>query len=328
MPDLHPFRSTLAVPIAGYIAEKRATGHKFEKGASLLKGFDSFVYSRGLQETALTKPLVMEWTARKPSETASTQGGRISLLRGLAMYMNRIGYAAYVIPKAMVTVDRYAYIPYIFSSDEMKAIFEVCDRYPSHDVTPNRHLMLPLLLRILYGCGLRISEALLLTIPDVDLDKGTLFIRHTKFNKERVLPMSDNLTERCREYGKAARIGKLGNPHFFPSPYGGHYSESTVYKLFRDVLRQAGISHLGRGKGPRIHDLRHTFAVNCLKKWVLDGRDLNNALLYLSAYLGHEDMRGSQRYLRLTADLYPDLTNKIEHTCAYVIPEVKWDEAD
>jgi len=85
---------------------------------------------------------------------------------------------------------------------------------------------------------------------------------------------------------------------------------------------------LGRGKGPRIHDLRHTFAVNCLKKWVLDGRDLNNALLYLSAYLGHEDMRGSQRYLRLTADLYPDLTNKIEHTCAYVIPEVKWDEAD
>ena len=271
MPELYSFRSPLAVPIAGYIAEKRATGHKFEKGTSLLKRFDSYVYSRGLQETALTKPLVMEWTARKPSETASTQGGRISLLRGLAIFMNRIGYTAYVVPKAMVTVDRYAYIPYIFSSDEMRAIFEVCDHYPSHEVTPNRHLMLPLLLRILYGCGLRISEALHLTIPDVDLGKGTLFIRHTKFNKERILPMSDNLIERCREYGKTARVGRMGNLYFFPSPYGGQYSEATVYKIFRDVLRHAGISHLGRGKGPRIHDLRHTFAVNCLKKWVLDG---------------------------------------------------------
>lgn len=328
MPEHHPFQSTLAVPIKGYIAEKRAVGHKFQKGADLLKGFDYFVYSRGLQETNLTKPLVMEWTARRPNETASTQAGRISLLRGLAVYMNRIGYAAYVYPKAMVTVDRYAYIPYIFSSDELKSIFEVCDQYPFHDGTPNRHLVLPLLLRMLYGCGLRISEALQLTLQDIDLNKGTLSIRYTKFNKERILPMSDNLSERCREYVKTVRVVNLGNPVFFPSPFGGHYSESTVYKLFRDVLRQANISHLGRGKGPRIHDLRHTFAVNCLKKWVLDGRDLNNALPYLSAYLGHEDMRGSQRYLRLTADLYPDLTSKVENTCAYVIPEVKWVEAN
>lgn len=328
MPEPHSFRSPLAVPIAGYIAEKRATGHKFEKGACLLKRFDSYACSRGLLENDLTKLLVMEWTTRKPGETASTQSGRISLLRGLAIYMNRIGYTAYVIPKAMVTIDRYAYIPYIFSGDEMKAIFEVCDQYPPHEVTPNRHLMLPLLLRILYGCGLRISEALHLTIQDVDLNKGTLFIRHTKFNKERLLPMSSSLIERCREYGKTAHIGKMGNLYFFPSPYGGRYSESTAYMLFRDVLRRAGISHLGRGKGPRIHDVRHTFSVNCLKKWVISGKDLNNALPYLSAYLGHEDLRGSQRYLRLTADLYPDLTSKIETTCAYVIPEVEGFETD
>ncbi len=328
MPEHQWFRSTLAAPIEGYIAEKRALGHKFKKGADLLKRFDSFVYSRGLQEADLTKPLVMEWTARKPHETASTQGGRISLLRGLAVYMSRIGYRAYVYPKAMVSVDRYAYIPYIFSSDEMKTIFEVCDHYPFHDSTPNRHFILPLLLRILYGCGLRISEALHLTLQDVDMEKGTLYIRHAKFNKERILPMSDNLIERCRKYGETVRFGNMENPFFFPSPFGGHYSESTVYMLFRDVLRQAKISHLGRGKGPRIHDLRHTFAVNCLKKWVLSGRDLNNALPYLSAYLGHEDMRGSQRYLRLTADLYPELTSKVENTCAYVIPEVEWDEAD
>lgn len=328
MPENQGFLSAFAVSIENYITEKQAVGYKFEKATDMLRSFDSFVYSRGLKETNLTKQLVIEWTARKPNENVSTQCGRISLLRGLAMYMNRMGYSAYVYPKAMVTVDRYAYIPYIFSNDEIKRIFEVCDNYFPTKFSANRHLVLPLLLRILYGCGLRISEALHLTLQDIDLNKGSLYIRNAKFNKERILPMADSLTEQCRKYCKNVDIGKLGNPYFFPSPYGGHYSEATIYKLFRGVLRQAEISHLGRGKGPRIHDFRHVFAVNCLKKWVLDGKDLNNCLPYLSAYLGHEDMRGSQRYLRLTADLYPDITSKIEKTCSYIIPEVELYEAD
>jgi len=323
MPENHVFLSALAISIESYIAEKRAVGYKFEVGADMLKRFDSFVHSSCLTEAVLTKQLVMEWTKHKPNETVSTQCRRISLLRGLAEYMNRIGCSAYIYPRAMVTVDRYTYIPYIFSSDEIKRIFEVCDHFQPKDCTPNRHLVLPFLLRILYGCGLRISEAMNLTRQDVDLNQGTLYIHHTKFNKERILPMADSLTERCREYCKTINIGKMGNPFFFPSPFGGHYSEGTVYNLFREVLRQAQISHLGRGKGPRIHDLRHVFAVNCLKKWVLDGRDLNNCLPYLSAYLGHEDLRGSQRYLRLTADLYPDITSKIEKYCSYIIPEVE-----
>ncbi len=328
MPENQRFLSAIAVLIEKYIAEKHAVGYKFEKGTAMLRNFDAFVYARGFKEINLKKQLVMDWTARKSNEAASTQCGRISLLRGLAEYMNRMGYPAYVYPRAMVTVDRYSYIPYIFSKEEMKRIFEICDHYPPSDCTPNRHLILPLLLRMLYGCGLRISEAVKLTLQDVNLNKGSLYIRNTKFNKERMLPMADSLTERCREYCKNVDIGKMGNLYLFPSPYGGHYCESTIYVLFRDVLRRAGISHLGRGKGPRIHDVRHVFAVNCLKKWVLEGKDLNNCLPYLSAYLGHEDMRGSQRYLRLTADLYPNITSKIEKNCSYIIPEVKLYEAD
>ena len=322
------FMSVFSVLVEGYISEKQAVGYRFKKGTELLKRFDTFVYTRGITEKDITKQLVIDWTARKPHESLSTQSGRISLLRGLAQYMNRIGYPAFVHPRAMVTLDRYAYIPYIFTSDEIKRIFEITDHYPLHESTPNRHLVLPLLFRLLYGCGLRISEALNLTIQDVDLKNGTLYIRNTKFNKERVLPMAESLKERCLIYCSAAQIGRMGNPYFFPSPSGDHYSESTVYKLFREVLRQAGISHLGRGKGPRIHDFRHVFAVNCLKKWVLEGKDLNNCLPYLSAYLGHEDLRGSQRYLRLTADLYPDIISKVEESCSYTIPEVELYEAD
>jgi integrase/recombinase XerD len=328
MPEAHRYKSALSVPIEDYIAEKQAVGYAFKKGADLLKRFESYVHRHCLTEPVLSKPLVMEWTARKPNETLSTQCGRISLLRGLAEYMNRVGYSAYVYPKAMLTINRYTYMPYIFSNNEVKRIFEVCDRYPPNSCAPHRHLILPLLFRLLYGCGLRISEAMQLTHQDVDLNNGSLYIHNTKFNKERILPMAENLIERCREYCKTGEIAKSGNPYFFPSPYGGHYSEATLYKLFRDVLQRARISHLGRGKGPRIHDFRHTFAVNCLKKWVVNGRDLNNSLPYLSAYMGHEDMRGSQRYLRLTADLYPDITSKVEERCSYIITEVKPYEAD
>ena len=94
---------------------------------------------------------------------------------------------------------------------------------------------------------------------------------------------------------------------FFPSPYGGRYPERTIYAYFRRFLWEVGISHGGRGKGPRVHDLRHAFAVHCLKRWVRNAVDLTVALPYLSAYLGHEGLKGTQRYLRLTSELYPDI---------------------
>lgn len=322
------FQSALATPIAGYIAEKQAVGYHYQAGTKSLKRFDAFVKCNYPNEKDLTKQMVIAWTARKPNETISTQNGRISLVRGLAEYMNRTGHPAYICPRRGIALNRYHYSPYIFSSEQIKRIFEVCDHYPQHEYAPNRHLILPLLLRMLYGCGLRISEAMNLTKQDVDLYNGTLYIHNTKFNKERMLPMADSLTERCREYCRAINNNQTENPFFFPSPSGGHYSEGTVYKFFRLLLHQAGISHLGRGKGPRLHDFRHVFAVNCLLKWFLEGKDLNNCLPYLSAYLGHEDIRGSQRYLRLTADLYPDITSKVETFCSHIIPGVDFYETN
>jgi integrase len=324
--DALTFQSILSGPIQGYIDEKKAVGYRFEKGTAMFRRFDIFVQSWNLTDISLPKELVLGWTKRTPNETISNQSKRISLLRGLAEYMNRIGYPAYIYPKTLVTVDRYSYIPYIFSKEELHALLNVCDCYPETAASPYRHLILPLIIRMLYGCGLRISETVNLTIDDVDLNEGTLFITDTKFGKERLIPMSVSLKEQCCNYRMTVLAGKTGDYPFYPSPHGGHYSSSTIYSLFRKILWKAGISH--SGKGPRLHDLRHTFAVHCLKKWVLEGRDLSNCLPYLSVYLGHEDMRGSQRYLRLTADLYPDITAKVEETCSWLIPEVESNGTD
>jgi integrase/recombinase XerD len=320
------FESILGDVISGFIKEKKAVGYKYTKASSLLKQFDTLATKQYLVDVKLSKEMVLLWTEKRPNETVSTRNGRISIVRGLAKYMLRLGYEAYIFPAAAITIDRYSYTPYIFSEKELKSIFTICDSYNVSSVSPNRHLILPLLFRMLYGCGLRISEALHLKLNDVDLKQGTLFIRDTKLGKERIVPMAETLTERCRLYVEKVHTFDSNNRFFFLSPYGGRYKESTIYKLFRDILWKAGISHTGRG--PRLHDIRHSFSVHCLKKWVIDGVDLSNLLPYLSAYLGHVDLRGTQHYLRLTADLYPKIIDSVEHNFSSLIPEVLFNEAD
>jgi integrase len=123
------------------------------------------------------------------------------------------------------------------------------------------------------------------------------------------------------------RVHFIPNPeeYFFPSPLGGKYKERTIYQYFRRFLWQAGISHGGRGYGPRLHDLRHTFAVHCLKRWVVDGVDLTVALPFLSTYLGHTGLKGTQRYLRLTAELFPGIVSAVETKFSEMIPEVNYE---
>jgi integrase len=101
-----------------------------------------------------------------------------------------------------------------------------------------------------------------------------------------------------------------------------------VYKGYRELLWKARISFLGKGKGPRLHDLRHTFCVHTLVKQVRDEIDLYVALPILSTYVGHSSVEATQRYVRLTAEAYPELIEKVSQTCAYVIPEVVEDETD
>ncbi len=320
------FESILGELIAGYIEEKRAVGYKYIKPSSLLKQFDTLAAKEHLVEKKLPKELVLLWTEKRPNETDSNRNGRISIVRELAKYMVRLGYEAYIFPAAAITIDRYSYVPYIFLEEELKSIFTICDSYPVSDTSPNRHLILPLLFRMLYGCGLRISEALSLKLNEVDLKQGTLFIRDAKFGKERMVPMAETLTKRCRLYAGIIHNFESCNAFFFPSPYGVRYKEGTIYKLFRGVLWKAGISH--SGKGPRLHDIRHSFSVHCLKKWVSNEEDLTNLLPYLSAYLGHVDLRGTQYYLRLTADLYPKIIASVEQNFLSLIPEVSFHEAD
>ncbi len=236
-----------------------------------------------------------------------------------------MGYSAYIPSPMDIGKTHRTFIPYIFTHDEIKALFHVLDslKTPSHSGSPRRKDIIPILFRLLYCCGLRVSEAVKLKGEDVDLENGVLTIKNSKFGKTRYVPLSFETASMCREYAKTRLIGKDGEDWFFAAPDGGHYNIRSIYSMFRQYLWDAGISHGGKGQGPRVHDLRHTFAVHCLQKWVADGEDITTALPRLSAYMGHTDFSATERYLRLTAEVYPEISSLMNKKYGYVIPKME-----
>lgn len=315
------YKSIFAPYLHGLVEQKRALAYEYAAGASAQKRLDTFFLSQNLESPMLCKELVLKWCAKTPHETIANQNCRIIAIRQLAEYMHSVGAEAYVYPKNSST-KAPAYVPHIFTFAELKKIFEQADKSCDSPQAPYRHLTIPLLFRILYGCGLRISEATNLKVGDVDLEKGVLTIRNSKFDKDRLVPLSHELQMLCTKYFREIHSFSSDADWWFLTRKNKQLGKGTAYTNFRKILKDAGISHGGKGIGPRLHDFRHTFAVHCLKGWVLENKNLQAYLPVLKTYLGHNSFAMTARYLRLTADVYPDLVSKIEQEFGDVIPMI------
>lgn len=211
-------------------------------------------------------------------------------------------------------------MPYIYTSEELAKLFAETDKCKYCYECPYRHQIMPVIFRMIYMCGLRVSEARLLKVGDVDLEKGILAINHSKKDNSRLVVMSDALTERCRLYSKQAHPHPTPEDYYFPALGGKPMTIGNLYKNFRRFLWRARISHGGRGSGPRVHDLRHTHAIHCLKKWSEQGKDLTIYLPILKTYMGHDSFNDTAYYLRMTADVFPAITLKMETHYLNLIP--------
>ncbi len=196
--------------------------------------------------------------------------------------------------------------PYIYSHDEYRRLVEM-----THVLESQRRKVQPLtfrtLLLLLYGTGLRISEALSLILTDVDLSDSLLTIRDTKFFKTRWVPIGPQLNNRLVVYSKVRRQfpRPAGNKSaFFATSHGDHLPRSTAENIFRLLCERAGVCRTdGARFQPRLHDIRHTFALNRLISWYREGADVQSLLPCLSTYLGHVDVTATQRYLTMTPEL-------------------------
>jgi len=319
------YESPLAPLMERLVREKRASGYKYDTPARVLKDLDHFLCGTAIKPNELPKALVAQWLAQNPHEQASTRQRRIILVRQLARLMIRLGFSAYEPPKGIGPRRSYVFSPRILTHAEVRQIILAVDNLPPSPKSPLRHLILPEVFRLLYGCGFRLSEVLNLKVRDVDLQQGVITVRQGKFGKDRLVPPSMEMVDRLRIYAeeleKRTMARREPDTYFFPSARQAAWHCSTIYHLYRKALLQCGIPHGGRGKGPRVHDLRHAFAVHRLLQWYEEGADLNTKLPFLVAYLGHKDFTGTQKYLHLTAELFPNLTARMNQQFGGVIPQ-------
>jgi integrase/recombinase XerD len=313
-----PFRTC----IQNFIEIKQALGYKYITESAHLKRFDRFTVEKYNSANILTKEIVMEWCTKKSHEKQENLCARASIIRQFAIYIDNLGINAYIIPKSYFKSGE-RYVPHIYTDTELERYFTETDKCHYCSQHPYRHLIMPILYRMIYSCGLRVSEARLLKVQDVDLDGGMLTINQSKKDNSRLVPMTDELTKKCRVYfQKVHCLSDVGH-YFFPMKDNRPLTIGSIYKNFRKFLWKADISHGGRGYGPRIHDFRHSFAVHCLKKWSVEGKDLMTYLPILRVYLGHDSFDETAYYLRLTADVFPQITFKLEQAYYDLIPLIE-----
>ena len=314
---------TLTEAITALVAEKRAVGYKYVTQERVLARFEAFCRAAQVPEpVAVSRVSVEAWVtaARRRGVTPATLHGLAAPVRELARWLSRRGIAAYVLP-ARVLPRPARYVPHIYTDQELAAVFARTDRCRYCSEVPLRHLVMPVLFRTIYACGLRLSEARLLRPDDVDIDAGVLQIRDAKGGKDRQVPVSESLRVRLADY-HTQLLGRPDWDWFFPGRAGQPLTVGNVEKNFRRFLWQARISHGGPGRGPRVHDLRHTFAVNNLRSWFARGQDVGALLPVLQTYLGHSSLRDTGYYLHLTAESYPDITAKVEQATGDIVPPI------
>lgn len=308
--------ATLPELVADLVALRHAGGYSFKVQQRMLRQFADHCRQHGYPDGSITKEAVDGFLYGRHLRASTVRRNELAL-RQLADHARAIGWDAHM-PAAATRVRVRHQPPYVLTDDETRRLFAAIDSQ-AMSCFSNKALVDPVLFRVLYGAGLRVSEALKLTLPDVDTSAGTLRIRDSKNGESRAIPITARLTATLHAYIMAAHPAPERSDHvFYSRAAGSPINQSTVYLRFRGYLADAGIPHFGGGPHP--HSLRHGFAVANLRRWAAVGADLAVMLPYLACYMGHADLRGTQYYLRLTADAYPEVMAKVQLRFGYVIP--------
>ena len=312
------FESDIASLLYAFLEEKHRLGCKYTGIDTYLKSFDTFLLDKDCKDS-LPKDLMLEWVNPKKHLKATTIEHNIHVMQRLSDFLNRNGFPAYRVPSELIPRKTHDFTPYIFTYDEISRILAVVDSFQYNSRSPKRHIVYPLLYRVLCFCGLRISEALDLKVGDVNFEDGYFILQNTKTYLDRIIPLDNNLTERFSLYKEQMGF-TTRDQYFFPAPDGLRYSVATMDTTFREILYKAGIPYRGKGKGPRLHDLRHTFCVHSLQKLTAHGQDPYAALPILMTYLGHRSTAATSRYVHLSVESYPSMIKRSEALFGDLIP--------
>lgn len=309
------FKSIFATELREYLSIRKMTLVKgtYKTDCHVLGSFDKYFAEYGASEKSVTEEVINGWISHlKPQNHSRTVSNKVSCLRCFLKYLRYSG-----IPVFMPQCPNWHedYVPYIFSDSEMKKIFRHSDKMAAGDDS-KIYFEVAMLIRLLYGCGLRHGEALQLIRSDVDFKRGTLFLRHAKNKKQRIVPMHQSLSKMLMQYCAAMEIFDKPDAFLFPGAKPGHPTNiGNTGGKFREILKSAKVYIPPEEPGKRgqcIHCLRHVFAVKSFAQAEQNGRSTADSVPYLSVYLGHFDMDGTEKYLKFSSDIFPEHTQMFE----------------
>jgi integrase len=306
------FTSRLGPQIDRFLDHKHSLGCAYRREERFLSELDRLVQRRG--DEVLSEDLVRAYLS---GFSPAARPHRLSLVRQLTRFLFLKQPSTFVPSTRFLGIRRRRPVIRVLSRQEASRFLDACDRLPD-TLSFTQRVVHGTALRLLLLTGLRCGEALALKNRQVDLVDRMLTVTSGKGGKTRFVPLAEDLTHRLQAYLRCratrSKARRRDDP-FFPCVNGRQpISRQHLYNSFRQVLDIAGIQHRGRGEGPRLHDLRHSFAVLRLLSWYEVGADLGAKLPLLSAYLGHVGLASSQVYLHMTRDLVDEvIRHQINH---------------
>jgi site-specific recombinase XerD len=301
--------SCLAAHIAAFIDLRRLSGTDYHSQARLLGYFDRFLVEQGVQHPRMTREICDRYQLSLKRLAPRSRANRFCVVRQLCEYLARTDLRSYAPEQQRVPSSRQAHRPYIFSREQLGALLAAAAALPPPG--SSRPETYRTLFGLLYSTGIRIGEALALNIEHFLAEEQRLYVAEGKFRKSRWIVLSASTTDALSDY-LHRRINRQPNgpeSPFLLNERCRRLCYPTVRTGFMHLLHESGIPW-SRQVGPRIHDLRHTFAVHRLLAWYRDGEDVNARLPALATYMGHVDISSTQVYLQPTAELLGEVNRR------------------
>jgi site-specific recombinase XerD len=314
-----PFQSVLSSLIEKFLQEKHACGYSYRESIRILRHLDSFLVQEGLTTCELPASIARKWLAKKAHEGARTQAQRITVTRQFSRFLLRLGYSAYLPDCTLVARNPSTFVPRMLSDEELQKFFQAVDTLQPTARSPLRHLIMPEVFRLLYGCGFRVTEVLKLRVRDVDLDQGIITVHQGKFRKDRLVPPALSVVNRLRKYAAQFDIAQP-MPSSFRDPAEAHSAYARFTQSFVNCcyIVESLTPDEARGHGfttivTYLPSTPYDAGTGAVRIWMPN-------FLSLATYLGYQDLSGTQRYLHLTAELFPEITARADAAFGDVIP--------
>jgi integrase len=303
-----------------FLELKRAMGRRYQAVEAELHRFDRYVASLHEPVEFVTCELVHKWLIAKPHVRPATQESRAGVLRQFCLYLVRLEPRTYVPDRALFPARRPVFKAHVYSHEELRTLL-----IAALTVVPARFSLrretVHMMLLTLYATGLRAGEASRLCVSDVDLAACTLFVRRTKFFKSRLVPFSAGLADKLRAYleARAARAPTNAQAPFFINRCGRAFAAPRLSALFHKLVDAVGIPRRTGVRGPCLHDLRHTFAMDRVLRWYREGADVQSKLPLLATYMGHGSVLATHVYLTATAELLQEASRRFERAYEFLV---------